>query len=416
MERSWRIYHRSILSKSVSNKFSSKNEKEDLQRLCNQKDQEMLIESMKQAEKEQHYSTLIAEYEKALKDSEEREEELIILKEKNKELEEQFIKEKHKSLQDINKLIKEKEEAITTYKEQRNLSELKDKEIIQLREDNKLLQSKFKESEAQITKLQNTIEKEYNKLQSTDNTNTTLKEHIKELMTNINKSNNKTIELERILKETQEELNIYKTTSEMNMNNAETELKKAHSKILEYKQEINELQNKLMISNDELEKTKRSFNIKLESVIKQSGEETKSRLIEYKENLKRNEEHADKVIKSLESEIAKLKVENKSSEAIANSELERYKELLRVLEDKLKNKELERKNYVNKMNEAEENASSLNSQLDFLDEENTKLRNEVVNLRNDLQTAKQDHAIQLEKVRKQNEENVEVMVINNNRM
>jgi chromosome segregation ATPase len=356
----------------------------------------MLIESMKQAEKEQHYSNLITEYEETLKESKEREEEVKMMRQQNKELEEQLIKEKHKNLQKMNILTKEKEETIT---QQNNLAEEKNKEIEQLKKDNELILNNLKESEEQIIQLQNKLEEQYNELQ---NTNKKLKE---QLMTNTKQSDNKIMELERILKETQEELHVYKATSEISINNTETELKKAHVKILEYEQEISELQEKLMTANDELEKTKRSFSIKLESVIKQSEEEAQSR---YKESIKRSKEQADEVIKSLELEITNLKAENRLGE-VANDELERYKELLKA-------KELECESYASKVNETEENPNSLNSQLEFLDRENTKLRNEILNLRNDLQTTTEEHSMQLDKIKKQSETNAEVMLLNMSRM
>lgn len=370
-----------------------------MQRLCNQKDQEMLIETMKQAEKEQHYSNLIAEYEEAIKQmkvSEGMEEEAELLRIKNKELEEELIRERSESLQEISKMTKEKEDILKTFREQNefklsNLAEQKDNEINTLKEENKELQDMVKENNIEIESLKNTIEGQHKGLESVNKMNDEL---TKQLMDKDEEYRSKIIELQEMLTKTKEELSLLKVTSEGSLNNTENDLKTAYSKLSEYEQEVDELKRKLSLSSEEVERVKKSYTIKIETLIKQSEDEADVRRREYKLELQKNEQ----VIKDLEEQVERLE-----TKATIQTKVEEYKEFLKA-------KEIECESYLNKITETEENANTLNTQLEFLDKENTKLRNEITNLKNDLQTIIEDHSVQLNNLKKQQTENLDVMI------
>lgn len=336
------------------NILSEKERREKLQEICDKKDEELLIEITKQAEKDQFYKQTIENYEKQLKNSynKESDEDVAKIKITNVEMSRQISciqEQKEQTIKELESKCKECEE----YKNAANQSINMMEELAASFENNKLELDNYQKKEKSLQEENNILNKEKSELQNKINL----------LEQDMKSYSEKTIQLSTTIDLLKKQLitEEQKTNDLVDKLNKEVQENKNNKVYKENEAKFMELQMKLESQN-------KDYELKINNLLKQE-ENLKSEIFA-SNNLMKKMDDIVQENKKLNEEIKNLKDSQAEEKIIFGLKINELLEQQKVSNKKLNQCEEEKKKFETEFLSSKNKINELNNKI----QENQKLR------------------------------------------
>eukprot|EP01022_Parablepharisma_sp_SALTPOND_P031244 TRINITY_DN790_c0_g1_i1.p1 TRINITY_DN790_c0_g1~~TRINITY_DN790_c0_g1_i1.p1 ORF type:complete len:855 (-),score=188.43 TRINITY_DN790_c0_g1_i1:170-2734(-) len=365
-EKRLKIYLENTLSNAIykDNINREKTERERLQEICEKKDEEILIEAMKQAEKEQYYSNLIANYEERIRQDKASDEQFAMLKIQNTELEAQLNEERTKALTEIERLFKENEsfkaankECESTICELNRVLEQKMVELKELSEGNMKLTVELHEKDQKSCNLWEACEQNKKELQQEVEKNNLLEENLQKALVTSQQFEQKVENAQTALDVIQKELA-----------DTRVQLNDAQSKLKDFCTRLTSNETELANSQAQLTEAKQAHAAKVMELTQSFEKNTETQLKECSEHYqKMMEQRVKETTEIFEDRISKLTAELEAgAEKATQARDMEHQAALQTLKDSFKQKELnfesERQEFELKLKERLEAKESLENE------------------------------------------------------